>query len=320
MSNTVRKQKSGDQLAAGDWLAPDEVLDGAAEVLFAYAYPASADGSRDSDGQHVQLVVRGQEKTAAYATVVSGYTLFDLASDEELAALREQAERAKRIADIRALADFLEKNPDCPAPDSVHAQASPGRYGDVWNSGLEGIAEVRRVAGIFGEKVQQDEERTEVVKRFGGFDYTYIAWHKVGRPAEPVPEAASDRTASGCLAQTTEAFTMAPVPCSLPSGHADAHKWAYEGRSGEFADPTGLTYSRDADDSTPVSSARQPLHTGAVTDEGLVDESEHHQVAGSVGGPGENGAECVCGVVFDGFDTIAEANEQLARHVADANA
>jgi hypothetical protein len=32
-------------------------------------------------------------------------------------------------------------------------------------------------------------------------------------------------------------------------------------------------FSREADDPTPVSPARVPLHTGAVTDEGLVDES-----------------------------------------------
>ena len=40
------------------------------------------------------------------------------------------------------------------------------------------------------------------------------------------------------------------------------------------ADPTGLAYSRadEADDPTPVSPARVPLHTGAVTDEGLVEE------------------------------------------------
>lgn len=45
---------------------------------------------------------------------------------------------------------------------------------------------------------------------------------------------------------------------------------------------------------------------------------EHRQVAGSAGGPGECGAECACGVVFDGFDTPAEARELLDGHIADA--
>ncbi len=43
------------------------------------------------------------------------------------------------------------------------------------------------------------------------------------------------------------------------------------------ADPTGLAYTRaddGPDDPTPVSPARVPMHTGAVTDDGLVDESE----------------------------------------------
>lgn len=43
------------------------------------------------------------------------------------------------------------------------------------------------------------------------------------------------------------------------------------------ADPSGLSYSRavdEPDDPTPVSPARVPLHTGAMTDCGLVDESD----------------------------------------------
>lgn len=42
-----------------------------------------------------------------------------------------------------------------------------------------------------------------------------------------------------------------------------------------FADPTGLGYSREAepDDPRPVSPGRVPLHTGAMTADGLVDET-----------------------------------------------
>jgi hypothetical protein len=42
------------------------------------------------------------------------------------------------------------------------------------------------------------------------------------------------------------------------------------------ADPTGLAYTRaddEPDDPTPVSPARVPLHTGGMTDGGLVDET-----------------------------------------------
>lgn len=39
-----------------------------------------------------------------------------------------------------------------------------------------------------------------------------------------------------CLAQTTEAFTMAPIPCVLPRGHGQAHAWEHQGRRGNFAE------------------------------------------------------------------------------------
>jgi hypothetical protein len=44
-----------------------------------------------------------------------------------------------------------------------------------------------------------------------------------------------------------------------------------------IVDPEGLSYTRDdagADDPTPVSPARVPLHTGGMTEDGLVDETE----------------------------------------------
>lgn len=48
------------------------------------------------------------------------------------------------------------------------------------------------------------------------------------------------------------------------------------------------------------------------------DNAVHEQVSGSVGGPGENSAECACGVMFDGFDTHAEAIAELNEHIATA--
>ena len=51
----------------------------------------------------------------------------------------------------------------------------------------------------------------------------------------------------------------------------------------------GYDYTRadtDADDPTPVSPARVPLHTGAMTDAGLVDETDARQAAWSALGMG----------------------------------
>lgn len=64
------------------------------------------------------------------------------------------------------------------------------------------------------------------------------------------------------------------------------------------ADPTGQAYTRaddGADDPTPVSPARVPLHTGAVTDEGLVDETEALIRCGC--GPTHT-PDCIHGVSF----------------------
>lgn len=61
-------------------------------------------------------------------------------------------------------------------------------------------------------------------------------------------------------------------------------------------DPTGLGYSRetDADDPTPVSPARVPLHTGAMTERGLVDETPaSNPVKPIINGLAEDGHPCV---------------------------
>ena len=65
----------------------------------------------------------------------------------------------------------------------------------------------------------------------------------------------------------------------------------------EPMDPTGLSYSREADDPTPVSGARVEMHTGAVTDEGLVDETSKVFACTGHGihpHPGNDGGSMVC--------------------------
>jgi hypothetical protein len=49
-----------------------------------------------------------------------------------------------------------------------------------------------------------------------------------------------------------------------------------------------------------------------------MDQTVTHELRrGSVGGPGSNDAECICGIGFSGFDTPAEAQAALDEHVAD---
>lgn len=54
---------------------------------------------------------------------------------------------------------------------------------------------------------------------------------------------------------------------------------------------------------SPVSSAAEP-------------EPEHRMVRGWKGEPGECGAECACGVTYDGFDSLGRASELLDGHIA----
>ena len=87
-------------------------------------------------------------------------------------------------------------------------------------------------------------------------------------------------------------------------------------------DPSGMSYTRadtDADDPTPVSPARVPLHTGGVVDGGqLVDEpvTWHYETTGWTGGDSGSGVACACGVQFDGFDSLKAAGDELRRHIA----
>jgi len=183
---TVREIKTLDELKPGDWLAAEMMTEGPAEVLHTYPYP-------DESGlQVVHVLVRELGKQAPYGDVLYGLVALELATEDELAALREQAERAQKIADIRALADWLEANPDMPVPAYQGFQVSPGVDTrdelDVWNSAAEGIALVKRWAEAMGEPVDESlADRTMVTKRFGRLEYKAIAWHRDGRP-EPEPD------------------------------------------------------------------------------------------------------------------------------------
>ena len=63
-------------------------------------------------------------------------------------------------------------------------------------------------------------------------------------------------------------------------------------------------------------------HCAACREEGrsTAEPGEHRHVGGSVGGPGENSAECACGTTFAGFDTHAEPAALLDKHIANETA
>lgn len=260
--DTVRKQKSGDQLAVGDWLAPGELLDGAAEVLYVHSWPASADRSRDDVGKHVRLVVREQGSTPDYSDVVSGGTLFDLATEADLAALREQAQREQLAIELRQLANMV-ADPAMPVP----------QFGITMHGSFKTGAEVRAAAEVFSlpvesraphkgiQTVEWPQDRQSFEKGI------HLHWLTLEDepvvPAEPAPEP---------IAAHYDASAFSDE-CVCACGESFGDEAAL---GAHIADPTGLLHSRaddEPDDPTPVSGARVEPHVGGMTDEGLVDET-----------------------------------------------
>jgi hypothetical protein len=167
-------------------------------------------------------------------------------------------------------------------------------------------------------------------------------------------------------AEVAELRAAAPVRCvaslHVPAQASDARCFRC-GAAGvvaayEPADLTGLGFSREADEPSPVSPARVPLHTGGMVgpvDGGeLVDETddercetcgeslreialgtlghipgeicapvdvpEHYKTSGWTGGDSGSGVACACCTTFDGFATLAEAGKLLASHIKAGNA
>lgn len=236
------KRERADNLTPGQFLAEDALTTGRpTEVLFTDTYPAPG-------GWDTLIVHRPVGSPWPTASVVACNHWFDLADEEELAEHRAASERAQRIADIRALADWLEANPEVPAPYGIGGQA------DLSESQSYSAAEidaVRAFADQHGGEFREGKDHTSARVRFGGVTYSLISWHKDGRPAELVHAGPGE-----CVRCKSEGF---------------------EGVHHHDLDPTGLAYSRvddEPDDPAPVSGARVPPHTGAMTDEGLVDETK----------------------------------------------
>jgi hypothetical protein len=95
MTNNVRETKRADELKTGDWLAAEQIDgDRPTEVLDIYPFT-------DGGGPAVLLVYRnGNGRPESFPA--DAHRTFELATQDELNAGREQAERAEKIADIRA--------------------------------------------------------------------------------------------------------------------------------------------------------------------------------------------------------------------------
>jgi hypothetical protein len=266
MTETVRETKRADELKPGDWTinlgrARDFEGVGRAEVLFALPYTDDVGNSR------VYVTVAEEGYRAPQSARVSADEMVQLLTEDEQRAGREHAARAQKIADIRALADWLEATPSAPIPNSLDASAHLDERHPSGPSVADSLAKVRALGDLIGaEPETRLNDRTVVRKLFGSFVYSAIAWHKDGRPAEPEPEPEDERC-QGC-GEPMRLIGLGYVGHIPGEICAPAEDLA--------ADPTGLAYTRaddEPDDPTPVSPARVPMHTGAMTDGGLVDET-----------------------------------------------
>jgi hypothetical protein len=179
------EHRRADELKPGDWVvalldsnstSPDRRN---AEVLAAFPYD---DGMRSPK---VLLVVKDADVSSPETARLFADDTVRLLTADELAAIREQAKRSQKVADIRAFADWLEANPAVPAPWQVEADEHLST-GD--GTEAERLAKVRQVAAMLG--VEADErlsDRTEVEFKPSDFvKYRLIAWHRGGRPVEAV--------------------------------------------------------------------------------------------------------------------------------------
>jgi hypothetical protein len=192
-----------------------------------------------------------------------------------------ETKRAAQIAAIHGLADWLAEHPHVPMPTlSLHRHLHSGDGTDV-----ENLAAVRSLAEQIGVGADEGlDDRTVLRYRVNEHVwYELFAWHKDGRgnlaelerlrarvaeleasvdrPAEPKPEPCDPAR---------------HVPAQLPDTrcfrcHAPGVVAAYEPE-----DPTGQLYTRvdDGAEDPTRPGVREPMHTGAVTDGGLVDETE----------------------------------------------
>lgn len=162
-------------LKVGDWVfAPslDPDLKGLAEVLFARPFHTPHPG--------VTVLLSFGETSEPVRLNVKPERVIRMATALERDEVQRQAERAKRIADIRQLADWLESHPYVPMPWATEAceHLNDG-------SAAEALAKVREVAAELGVKTGETlDDRTEFRVHFGHASYHLVAWHKDGRPAD----------------------------------------------------------------------------------------------------------------------------------------
>ncbi|GAA2696332.1 hypothetical protein [Actinoplanes palleronii] len=94
-------------------------------------------------------------------------------------------QRAERIADIRAFADWLEQNPWIPTPDLVDASKHLNGTGQSAEEQRKNLDVLESVADRLGIEVGKGmNDRTRMTANVGKFEYRLLVWHENGRPGQ----------------------------------------------------------------------------------------------------------------------------------------
>lgn len=181
-AQNVPPTKPASELQIGDWVDQQVTCANQCNAEIVAVYPFVTDDAR---ARVLITYVRAGKRVPE----VAGFYAEDpvrVLTAEEIAGIREQGERSKRIAEIRQLADWLERHPEAPMPYMISASEHLSReaFGD--GTEVERLAKVRDLAASLGIKTDEHlEDRTRLIVDFGNARYELVAWHPAGRPNQP---------------------------------------------------------------------------------------------------------------------------------------
>jgi hypothetical protein len=117
--------------------------------------------------------------------------------------------RAAGIAEIRQLADLLDRNPQIPLPYQVDALGFINHQGDA--DPAAGLATLRDLADSVGGEVDEHlTDRTTLTHTFGRVKYRLATWHMQGRPGQ-LDERDAELAALRAKVAELEAARSAPL-------------------------------------------------------------------------------------------------------------
>jgi hypothetical protein len=117
--------------------------------------------------------------------------------------------RAVGIAEIRQLADLLDRNPQIPLPYQVDALGFINHQGDA--DPAAGLATLRDLADSVGGEVDERlADRTTLTHTFGKVKYRLVTWHMQGRPGQ-LDERDAELAALRAKVAELEAARSAPL-------------------------------------------------------------------------------------------------------------